>query len=100
MNEFLKSKEAEFDENFPEGERRGYQSYPFPLRQIEIESIKEFLSSSLKEAYVKGLEAAKGALSVEDTGEYKSTENQVAKETWNECRSLTLSNIQKLIEEI
>lgn len=94
MNEFLKSKE------FEDMWQKNFLGQP----QWQHDLAKELFLSSIKEAYLKGLEAASDAVSGEMT---MRADDYVTKGTYyyqaishNFCRQETLSNIQKLIEDV
>lgn len=65
MQDFLKEKEAAFAVEF----KGATSDLGFPHAQALRSRLQSFLSSSLKEAYVLGLEAAKGLVADFDEGE-------------------------------
>lgn len=48
--------EQDFDDKFPEGERSGYNAYPFPLPKMEREALKEFLGETIRHEVKKAEE--------------------------------------------
>ena len=44
----------EFDDSFPEGERRAYDSYPYPLEESERTVLKSFISRVAQDSYETG----------------------------------------------
>lgn len=91
LPDFLKSKSAAFDEAFPDLELK--------------ETVRFFLSSSLKEAYVLGLEAAKGAIPPEmthykDCGAWRARGCTCPLNGWNAHHDLVLANLDALLKEV
>lgn len=95
MNEFLKSKE------FEDMWQKNFLGQP----QWQHDLAKELFLSSIKEAYLKGLEAAKGAVPTRtegnSTGHFPTSSMPYTfAKGRNAFRFETLSNIQKLIEDV